>query len=205
MGFSTSRFNGLGYSGKLLLYLQSHYLKPTRNGIISKTTLSKPKQETILNWILIVSVLQICILACYIFRPLGSMHSPYDLKAQNMAILLKNEQAKSVWLSTISKHTSDMYIHVVLTQYEIALPNAYYGDMGQIITMSGQYCGYSFDYLITPYSKKDEKIKNEKGIELVNDVSNKTLGWIPLANLQHIDQLKLGTQRYDIYRVLCNR
>jgi hypothetical protein len=59
------------------------------------------------------------------------------------------------------RELNDMYIQVVLTQNGIALPNVYYGDMGQEVEITGNYCGYSFDHLIalTPVQGKSIELK----------------------------------------------
>jgi len=92
-----------------------------------------------------------------------------------------------------------MYLDVVLTQQRIALPNVYYGDMGQQITTSGSNCGYSFDYLINPSSSSEKE-----SIMLVSAVSGQSLDTIPYENLEFLDQVTLDSQPYDIYHVICN-
>jgi hypothetical protein len=146
------------------------------------------------QWLLVASAVQIIIIS-WLIRPSGSLHSPYDPEAQNLAILLQADDAKSVWFSP--EELSSMYVHVALTEFGIALPNVYYGDMDQEVPVRGPYCGYSFDHLIIPVSDTEEQI------ELVNDISQRYVGRIPIKNLQLISRITLNAQPYDVYRVTC--
>jgi len=158
----------------------------------------KASRETILQVLLITAAIQIGIFAVHFTRPAGSMHAPYDPDAQRLAIFLNEEQATSIWLPNTK--LSDMYIQVVLTQYHLALPNVYYGDMGQNVTITGPYCGYSFDYLISlPLSGQETKI------DLESSLDQQIVGYIPLTNLQYRTQVSLDSQIYNVYRVVCSQ
>ncbi len=160
----------------------------------SEIMLSSKKQEGSFFWI--ASAIQIAIFSMRLIQPAGSLHSPYDTEAQKLAILLNDKQAKSVWLNPTNWNS--MYLDVVLTQHGIALPNVYYGDMGQQISVNGPYCGYSFDYLIIP-----QKYNSGSSIMLINAISYQLIADIPINNFQHIDQIILDSQSYDVYHVSC--
>jgi len=121
---------------------------------------------------------------------------PYDPEAEKMARILKADGAQRVWFSM--EELRDMYIDVALTRHGFSLPNVYYGDMGQTITMEGDYCGYSFDHLISLSSENDY-------IELKADVKPCVLGSIPVSELQHIDRVTIYAKTFDVYRVFCNQ
>lgn len=153
------------------------------------------KKQSNYQWLLITSAVQVCIIS-WLIRPTGIWTSPYDPEAEKLAEILKDDNAKRVWFSM--EELNDMYIDVVLTRYGISLPNVYYGDMGQTISYTGPYCGYSFDHLINLAPS------NEEYVELTADVKPRVLGRIPRSLLQQIDQIKLYSKTYDIYRVTCD-
>lgn len=168
----------------------------TLYGMISLKGVSRQQKfRPGLFWI--ASALQIALFSIYVIQPTGSQHSPYDPQARQLAGFLKAENASSVWIS--GAHLSDMYIDVALTQNGISLPNAYYGDMGQDVTVNGAHCGYSFDYLIS-------LSENNGGatIELESAISSRALASMPLNDLQHIKRVTLNSKSYDIFRVVCD-
>ena len=95
------------------------------------------KQQTI-SLLIFASTIQVVALA-WLIRPAGSPHSPYEKSVQSLAEILKADEAKSVWFST--KELYQMYIDVGLTRNNLALPNVYYGDMGQEVEITGEHCG----------------------------------------------------------------
>jgi hypothetical protein len=146
--------------------------------------------------LLILSVVQIGIMSWPI-RPRGALHSLYDPHVQYMVDILEKNDAKSVWFSMSS--LQDMYIHTILMQNGIGLPNVYYGDMGQTVPVQGDMCGYSFDYLITTHS-----ITQSPYVELRTDLDwIKDIEKIPMGNLQKIDGIRIDSKEYNIYRVVC--
>lgn len=147
--------------------------------------------------LLACSALEICLLAWFI-RPLGANHSPEDKGAMHIAELLKTDKAKSVWFST--QQLGDMYIDAALMQNDINLPNVYYGDMGQTVPIRGEFCGYSFDHLISPPPSEDQKT-----ISLKSDLFwSPTTEYIVTAKLLLVQRVLLDGREYGIYRVSCN-
>lgn len=144
---------------------------------------------------LFISALQVGIFS-FMIRPYGALYGPYDPQAQRVADILNANDAKSTWIE--SGELNDMYIHVVLSQNGIALPNVYYGDMGQEVKIAGEYCGYSFDHLVVTSPVADEVIELKSDIEW-SDVT----GSIPLSNLVLIQQVKINNHNYNIYKVVC--
>jgi hypothetical protein len=148
------------------------------------------------DFLLVLSALQVGILS-FMIQPYGAAYSPYDAQAQTLANILKADGAKSTWISM--RELNDMYIQAVLTQNGIALPNVYYGDMGQEIKITGDYCSYSFDHLIAAVPV------GEKSVELKADMEwSDTKGKMPLNDLYLIEQTTVHNVDYDIYRVVCS-
>ena len=154
------------------------------------------KQNTI-SLFLFASAVQVTALA-WLIRPGGSIHSPYEKSVQVLADRLKADQAKSVWLSSSTRDFRQMYIHVGLTRNNLALPNVYYGDIGQMIDPHGDHFGYSFDHLLTFTPVKGPIY------ELIRDVERTNAnGKIPVNNLLLIEEIALGQDVVNIYRVVC--
>lgn len=153
------------------------------------------KQNT-LRLFLFISAIQVAASA-WVIRPEGSAHSPYETSVQGLADVLKADHAKSVWFAT--KDLSDIYIHVGLTRNRLALPNVYYGDMGQAIEIKGDHCGYSFDHLLTftPVHGRGHQLNAE--IEW-----SSATGEIALNNLALLNQVQLDEDVINIYRVVCD-
>lgn len=145
--------------------------------------------------LLAISAIQVVIFT-FLILPQPSPYIPYDSQSQGLADILRENNAKQVWIST---NLDEMYIQVVLNQNGIGLPNAYYGDMGQEVKVTGKYCGYSFDYLVT----KDEPRLGY--IELKSDMNiSQPIGKISLENLSFIESIMIHDQSFDIYKVVCN-
>jgi len=153
------------------------------------------KQNT-MSLIFFASAVQIAASAWQI-RPEGSVHSPYEPTIQKLADKLKADNAKSIWFST--KDLSYMYIHVGLTRNNIALPDVYYGDMGQTIAIKGNYCGYSFDHIIAFAPIEGQKLELNADVEWSN-----AKGEIPLGRLLLIEQMKVDDESLNVYRVICD-
>lgn len=150
---------------------------------------------------LLAAAFQIGIVS-FLIRPYGALYGPYDPAAQRLADALGADGAKSVWVSMQEfqgkEKLNNMYIQTVLSQNELSLPNVYYGDMGQKITIQGEHCGFSFDHLATlnPVSAA--------GIELISDIEwSDTRGRIPASNLLLIRQVDVNGNEYKLYRVVC--
>ena len=128
---------------------------------------------------------------------MGSIHSPYDPNAEQLATMLKRDGSQSVWFSM--QNLNDTYIEAVLTQNNLALPNAYYGDMGQKLIITGNHCGFSFDHLIalTP-DQSQTQIKLKSDLDWIPDP-----GYISITNLLLLKQMTLDGKEYSIYRVMC--
>jgi hypothetical protein len=149
------------------------------------------------NLFLFIAAIQI-VLSIWVFRPRGSIHSPYEESVQHLANVLKANHAKSVWVST--EDLNDMYIHVGLTQNNLALPNVYYGDMGQDIEALGTYCGYSFDHLIAFAPVEGSALELFSATKW-SDVNEQ----ISLNKLLLLEQVKLDDKMVNVYRVVCNQ
>lgn len=130
-------------------------------------------------------------------RPQGSIHGPYEPAIQELADILKEDNARSVWFS--AQDLSYMYIHVGLTQNNISLPVVYYGDMGQTIEIMGDHCGYSFDHLIAFAPVEGSTLELNADVEWSN-----ATGEIPTDQLLLIKRLELGEDEFNVYRVTCN-
>ena len=148
--------------------------------------------------LLSLSVVQLVLVAWVLFRPAGSLHSPYDMVAQSLTNTLTTDGAQSVWVST--RELSDMYIHANLTENGVGLPNVYYGDMGQKVEIAGDHCGYSFDHLIAIAPLDSEYVDLQAAMEWSD-----TEGRVPLSDLILIKQEKIGNKNYNVYRVVCNQ
>ncbi|MBM3151071.1 MAG: hypothetical protein FJZ96_02510 [Chloroflexi bacterium] len=145
-------------------------------------------------WLLAASALQVGLMS-WTIRPPGATHSPSDPEIQQLAGVLLADGAESVWFSM--NEMDEMVIPVALTERSLALPNVYYGDIGQAITMEGPYCGYSFSHLVTHAAGE------QVSIELTADVQPHVVGTVPLTELQPIGQVTVYSQPYAVYRVLC--
>jgi hypothetical protein len=154
------------------------------------------REKSKMGVFLVVSALQVGFLF-FMIRPSGAPYSPYDPQAQNLANTLKADSAKKVWISM--RELNDMYIQVVLTQNGIVLPNVYYGDMGQEVKITGDYCGYSFDHLIVLESLVREPIELKADMEW-SDIQ----GEISLTDLALVKRVKINDGFYHVYRVLCD-
>ena len=130
-------------------------------------------------------------------RPYGVLYGPYDPQAQALADVLKADDAKSVWMSM--RELNDMYIQVAINRNGIALPNVYYGDMGQNVEITGDYCGYSFDHLVTPKPGAGDSIALNADMEWSD-----ARGEIPLYDLSLVRDVTIHNLRYYVYRVICD-
>jgi hypothetical protein len=155
---------------------------------------NKIKYKMIFRILLLASVIQV-ILFSWMIRPLGSIHSPYDLNAEQLATTLKRDGSQSVWFSM--QNLNDTYIEAVLTQNNLALPNAYYGDMGQKLIITGNHCGFSFDHLIA-LTPDQSQIRLKSDLDWIPDP-----GHISITNLLLLKQMTFDGKEYSIYRVVC--
>ena len=148
------------------------------------------------NMYLLTSALQIGILS-FMIQPIGTLYGSHDPQAQYAANIFKADKADNVWISM--RELNDMYIQVVFNQNGFGLPNVYYGDMGQVVKIEGNYCGYSFDHLLAPPPV------DTQFIDLVADMDwSDTKGKIPLSDLTLIQQTEINGIPYNFYRVICN-
>lgn len=74
-----------------------------------------------------------------------------------------------MWISLRTR--SDKYIHIGLTENDLALPNVYFGDMGQDIKVTGSYCGYSFDHLIV-FAPVEKPMLEREMVNFVRQLSS---------------------------------
>ena len=157
---------------------------------------NKTKYKLIFQMLLLASVIQVSLFS-WIIRPIGSIHSPYDANAEQLALTLRNDNAKSVWFSV--QDLNDTYIEAVLTENDLALPNAYYGDMGQKLIVGGNYCGFSFDHLVALAPEQAQtQIKLKSDLDWIPDP-----GYMSITNLLLLKQMTLDGKEYSIYRVMC--
>lgn len=154
------------------------------------------REKSKMNVFLVVSALQV-VFIFFMIRPSGAVYSPYDPQAQTLADTLKADGAERVWISM--RELNDMYIQVVLTQNGIALPNVYYGDMGQEVKITGDFCDYSFDHLIVLESLVRERIELKADMEW-SDIQ----GEISLTDLSLVKRVKINDGFYHVYRVSCD-
>jgi hypothetical protein len=151
---------------------------------------------------LLASALQIVVMS-FMIRPYGAAYGPYDPKAQELADVLLADNARSVWISmqelTGSDKRNSMYIQAALMRNGLSLPNVYYGDMGQKVTIHGDSCGYSFDHLVT-LSASDAA-----GVNLTADIDwSGASGWISARNLTLVDQIDVNGRYYSVFRIVCD-
>lgn len=154
------------------------------------------REKTNTRIFLVASALQVGILS-FMIQPYGAAYSPYDPQAQILADVLKSDNAKNAWISM--RELNDMYIQVVLTQNGISLPNVYYGDMGQAVKIEGDYCGYSFDHLVTLAPIEGDSIELKADMEWSD-----THGRISLNELSLVRRVNINGLTYDVYRVICD-
>lgn len=136
-------------------------------------------------------------LTSLLIRPTGSPYSPYDAQAQALAELLKDHDAKQVWLP--SDNARQMFIQVALNRNGIGLPNVYYGDMGQEPAITGAHCGYGFDHLLTrlPIRTARYYLKPDLWWTWAS-------GWIARQNLRFVQVTWLYDQPLYLYQVVCD-
>ena len=164
--------------------------------LISHTVSAKtdtPRSRKFYRWLLVIAAVQVGLVS-WLIRPPGSQYNLDNSDAQQLIQILQADQAKSVWMQM--EGLQYMYIQAALTEHNVALPNVYYGDMGQIIPVRGPYCGFSFDHLISPASNTVPVLEYIAGV--------KTNEQIPATTLQRIAQVTLHADLYDIYRVVCS-
>ena len=160
--------------------------------LTAQTRAEKTKPEILL----VLSALQVGILS-FMIQPYGAVYGPHDSQAQTLADILKADDARSVWISM--RELNDMYIQTVLNQNGIALPNVYYGDMGQEVKIMGNHCGYSFDHLIALAPGTGDSVELKADMEWSD-----TKGEISLNDLYLFDQVTIHNIDYHVYRVLCD-
>ncbi|MCS7248101.1 MAG: hypothetical protein NZ840_07650 [Anaerolineales bacterium] len=144
----------------------------------------------------VLAAIQVSLVSLLV-RPTGSSYSPYDPQAQALADLLKSRGAKQVWLP--SDDAREMYLHVALNRNGIGLPNVYYGDMGQEPAITGRYCGYGFDHLITrhPIRTQQHYLKPDLWWTTAR-------GMIARQNLEFVEKVSLYGRQLYVYRVICD-
>ncbi len=152
------------------------------------------KNKLNINFYLGVSAIQIILLA-WLIRPIGYRYSYQDGGVNELVELLKQDNAKSVWIN--HQLPTNMNMEVGLTKQGFNLPNVYYGDMGQTVPVYGNFCGYAFDHIIT--SEKAEKF-----IVLTpnNEWENFAIP-IPSDNLKLVGKVRVNDLLYWIYRLRC--
>lgn len=155
-----------------------------------------PQAQGQRNSLLILSAVQVAVLSMMI-RPDGALYSPYDAQAQHLADLLKQSGAKSVWISM--RELNDMYIQAVLNQNGLSLPNVYYGDMGQEVKITGDYCGYSFDHLVVPAPAVKDSIELKADMEWSDE-----RGEISIRSLEQVGRTAVNGIDYQVFRVRCD-
>lgn len=129
-------------------------------------------------------------------RPIGTAHSPQ--LADELVSYLKSQAANSVWFST--EALDEMFIDVALNLNGISLPNVYYGDMNQIIPVEGNYCGYSFDYLLSGTVET-----RNSSVLLYSELDrDRVLGNIPVSRLEFASSFLIAGKHYDLYKVVCH-
>lgn len=131
-------------------------------------------------------------------QPPGDSYDADSSGAGRLAASLVARNAKSVWLSTFDLD-QDTLIPFALTRAGLALPNVYYGDMGQTVPLRGPYCGFSFDYLL-----RDGDPTLPEPMFLINDITGRSEGAIPAVNLRHEGSETVLDREWQIYRVVCD-
>jgi hypothetical protein len=156
---------------------------------------SNSSKSRLIHFLLLTSIIQVFIIWWWI-RPTGTQNSPQ--LASELSAYLESQNAHSVWFSFTE--LTEMFIDVDLNIHNIALPNPYYGDMGQIVPISGPYCGYSFDYLLSSQVNDAEKAS----LLYSNVKIGELLGVIPQEKLFFVRSFKIAEKNYDLYRIVCS-
>jgi hypothetical protein len=159
--------------------------------LTAQTGVEKLKPEMLL----VLSAMQVGVLS-FMIQPSGAVYGPRDSQAQSLADILKEDDARSVWISM--RELNDMYIQTVLNQNGITLPNVYYGDMGQEVKIMGSYCGYSFDHLIALAPIIGDSVELKADMEW-----SEAKGEISLNDLYFVEKVTIHNIDYHVYRVLC--
>jgi len=147
--------------------------------------------------LIILSALQV-IWFSWLLRPTGS-----DIWINNKGIIdlttyLNDQHATAVWLNF--NHSTDSIIPVALMNTGIGVINTYYGDMGQRIKISGNHCGYSFDYLLTVATDPIEDYV------LIPVRWGRGPGSQPVdaGKLKYLKSFLLFDKQWQVYAVQCN-
>lgn len=115
--------------------------------------------------------------------------------ASEIVEYLSTEGAESVWL--LPPEPEIRLVGIGLNEEGIALPDWYYGQMGQEKPTTGDYCGYAFDYLLTTRHLYDEFVikGGTRGKPIFVTIHS--------DNLEPVAEYELEQQMYQIYRVSC--
>lgn len=132
------------------------------------------------------------------YRPVGTRYWIEDSGANEVASFLKNHNAKSVWIAEDIFDTR--LVALALNIQGIHLPNVYYGAMGQTISASGNYCSYSFDFLIAK-NRKDPP--EQIGLKTFA-APYRILAPVPAENLEAQETFQVGKTELNIYKVICD-
>ena len=160
--------------------------------LLEVETQQSAPQKRFNTFIFSLSLLQVFIFWHWI-RPTGTQNAPEQ--AGELVKTLQVEKSQSVWFDL--HQLSEMFIDVGLNTNNIALPNVYYGDMGQVIPVSGPYCGYSFDHLLIHQQPLP------KVFDLHSNMTREVLAQIPSQKLSIVQSFEISGQLYDLYKVNC--
>ncbi len=135
-------------------------------------------------------------------RPAGLEYWIYS-GADQVAQSLQSSGAKSVWIDVTNYRSSagetGRLLGVALNLRGIALPDWYYGNMGQSTPLNGPFCGYPFDYLLS-----DQSFDLAQVVELAPNCYH-CAGTIrlPRGALTLEGSYAVADRQYKVYRVVC--
>lgn len=155
------------------------------------------KWEFALAILFALSFLQVSYIWVEHYRPVGTRYWIEDSGANEAANFLKSQGAKSVWVAEDTFDTR--LVALALNTHGIELPNVYYGAMGQNITSNGDYCSYSFDFLI---AKNKEELPKNIGLKTFS-APYRILAPVPIEKLKEQESFVVGKTELNIYEVVC--
>ncbi len=154
------------------------------------------KRRLFLRFMTFMSVVHVVLVLVRI-RPMGSKWWLDNSGAEVLAVDLQERNARSVW---IQSSNNDMLIHIALNIQGISIPNAYYGDMGQRITSMGQYCGFSFDYILLPSSCCSDVVALTSNVPARRVEGPRE---IDMRKFQYVRDFKVKNEDWSLYKVIC--
>jgi hypothetical protein len=154
------------------------------------------RRTPILSLMMLVSVIHVGIVLSGV-RPVGTRWGLDNSGSQDLAAYLQDLGARSVWLQTPD---GDMLIHIALNQHGISVPNAYYGDMGQQVRSTGEFCGFSFDHILLQTEQSPESVEFRSNVPAQPVVGPHEIDG---EQLRFLRKFMIRDEAWSIYQVIC--